>query len=271
MSSHLVPYQEGNKGVDWDHPALGVVRVKDAEKGLVEEFMPDGVTKRTKVALVGFASTSIGDAPWDDPTYALWGMNQLYRHIPRLTRHFEMHSNYMDAVVEGTDYEEFLKTCPIPSYMVEHHPEFPNSVKFPIDRMVEQFGDYFTSTVAFMLALAIDEGFERIDLFGIDLVVGVEYQVQKSCVEYLIGVAMGKGIEVGIPLASALLKGKRYGYLHENSGVLSEEDLINRKQTLINMKAEAIGRVHHFEGAIADLEYLIDGCQVRARGGTWTV
>jgi len=271
MSSHLAPTPTPNPiGImDWNHPAAGIVHIKDAENGVVEEFMPDGITKRKKVAIVGFASSSMNDAPFHDPEYSVWAMNQLYRFIPRMDRHFEMHSNFMDAVVEGTDYDEFLKTCPVPTYMIENHPEYPNAVKFPIDRMVDAFGDYFTSSVAFMLALAIEEGFTRIDLFGIDLIVGVEYQVQKSCVEYLLGVAMGKNIEVGVPLASALLKGARYGYKKDIQGFLSEEDLINRKCQLENMKDAAIAKVHHLEGAIEDLKYFISGYNVRAKGGTW--
>ena len=52
------PNEFGKRGVDFNHPAHGVIRVKDALTAEVEEFMPDGITPRKKVAIVGFCQTS---------------------------------------------------------------------------------------------------------------------------------------------------------------------------------------------------------------------
>lgn len=263
---------EESGGLNWNHPCLGVVRVKDAEKGIVEEFQPDGFTKRKKVAIVGFASSSTMDAPFDDPEYSVWGLNQLGRFIPRADRWFEIHQNYAEYVVAGTDHVGFLRTLPIPVYMTRHWPEFPNSVRYPLERMVERFSDYFTSTIAYMLALAIDEGNERIDLFGIDLSVGTEYVDQRPCVERLIGYADALGITVGIPLVSSLCKHThRYGYEQDpkGHGFLTEEDFVTRKQKLLSLRDTKVTQLNQLDGALAEVEHLYQGYQLRSRKATW--
>jgi hypothetical protein len=257
----------GEKGVQWDHPCAAHPTVKDAENGIVVVE-----PKRTKVAIVGFASSSTMDAPFHDPEYEIWIMNQLYRFVPRADRQFEMHERYWEYVVEGTDYIGYLKECPIPIYMTQNYPEYPNSVKFPLDRLSERFGRYWTSTIAFMLALAIDEGFERIDLFGIDLSVGTEYTEQRPCAERLIGYADALGITVGIPVASSLCKGSHiYGYEKDpiNNGLFTEEDLHIRRSKLTAIRDEKITQLNQVDGALAEVGYLIDGLTLRARQATW--
>lgn len=170
--------KDATNQVDFNHPCAGHVKILDRESGVVESFCPDG-TKRTKLALVGFAASSKDLAPFDDPTWEIVGLNQLYRHIPRADRWIEIHANWNEHVVEGTDHHKWLAEAPIPIYMAERVPSIPNSVKFPLDRIMKQGGhpDYFTSTVAFVIALAIEEGFKEIGLWGIDLIVGDEYCV----------------------------------------------------------------------------------------------
>ncbi len=71
-----------------------------------------------------------------------------------------------------------------------------------------------------MLALAITEmvthpdvkalhyglGECEIALYGIDVSPDDEWSYQRACIEYLVGIAIGKGIKVTIPESSALLK-----------------------------------------------------------------
>ena len=56
-----------------------------------------------------------------------------------------------------------------------------------------------------MLGLAILEGFETIGLWGIELMIGTEYFYQRMCVEYLIGFAKAKGIEIILPEGCTIL------------------------------------------------------------------
>jgi hypothetical protein len=68
------------------------------------------------------------------------------------------------------------------------------------------YGDYFNSSVGFMLALAIHEGAEEIAIYGVDMRADEEYGYQRPNCEYLIGLARGKGIKVHIPDVCPLCK-----------------------------------------------------------------
>lgn len=215
--SHPAPVIEGRRVWDATHPACAEMRIVSAEKGRVR-----AVKRRDKVAIVGFASSSRDAAPYDDPTYEIWGLNQLYGYMPRRAdRWFEIHlpEIFTADMVPDTDYLAWQRECPIPLYMVETSPDIPNSVRYPRERVMAHFsagGDplrYVTSTPAWMLMLAIEEGFKHIAFYGIDLVVGVEYQAQKACLEFYLGWAFAKGITVELPKTSALLKSRwLYGY-----------------------------------------------------------
>jgi hypothetical protein len=97
-------------------------------------------------------------------------------------------------------------------------PDIPNCTRYPIEEYINQFGRYATSTVAWMIGLAIIEGFERIELWGIEMASDTEYSYQKACTEYMIGQALGRGLEIYIPPQSALMQGTLYGYQDMNVG-----------------------------------------------------
>ena len=94
--------------------------------------------RRKKIAVVGFAASTRLAAPYEDQTWEVWAMNQLYRYVPRATRWFELHLHegpysYVADQAPGTDYVAWMKTCPIPLYMVSRKPEFPSSITYPLE------------------------------------------------------------------------------------------------------------------------------------------
>lgn len=288
------------KDGDWEpaHPCRGINRILDAEQGTVELLMPDGVTPRKKFALVGFAGGTRSMAPFGDPEWAVVGMNQLNRHIPRADAWFEIHKEWNTAVVPGTDHEGWLRDCGLPVYMAYRVPGLPTSLGFPLPRMVEKFNDYFTSTVAYMLAWAIDH-IDRlvedrmrdmpvtgtlaeqnalarslykeymIGLFGIDLIVGSEYFEQKPCAEFWIGQACGRGIDVAIPPQSALCtQGYRYGYEMEPQGLIRPSDFDKRRAALQAQHQEHSAQAIRFAGMLEENEYMAELMRLRSRGGS---
>lgn len=66
-----------------------------------------------KVAIVGFASSSRNDAPWNDPTFEIWGLNSLYPLIPRFTRWFEVHPREL--------YTKDLQRAELQNLGLDHH------------------------------------------------------------------------------------------------------------------------------------------------------
>ena len=254
--------------VDFNHPCAGRVEIIDRDKGLVESFCPDG-SKRTKLAIVGFAASSKDLAPFDDPTWEIVALNQLYRHIPRADRWLEIHHNWNEHVVEGTDHQKWLADAPIPIYMVDRVPGIPNSVRYPVERVMKAHPDYFTSTVAFAIALAIDEGFKEIGLWGIDLIVGDEYFYQKPCAEFWIGVAHGKGITVTLPHTTALCKqSHRYGYQSEPDSLVSMSELLRRRGMLQDERHKKMIELANIDGALQDCQMWGDLADLRMKGGT---
>ena len=233
----------------------------------------------------------------DSPEWAIVGMNQLYRHIPRGDVWFEIHKEWNTAVVPGSDHEGWLRDCGIPVVMAHAVPGLPSSVAFPLQRMIGKFNDYFTSTVAYMLAWAIDHidhlvaeqlsqlppmdapalleksrelyGQHQIGMFGIDLIVGSEYFEQKPCAEFWIGQACGRGISVLIPQESALCaQSYRYGYEMEPAGLVRMSDLEKRRQQLQAQHQEHSAQAFRLSGMLEENEWLAELYRLRQRGGS---
>ena len=173
-----------------------------------------------KVAILGYTPTR-KDAPYDDPEWEIWGLNDLYKFkaendVKRWTRWFELHDDSLGNRVGREGFNERLQEFAgwnIPVYMQDKHPDIPCSVRYPIEQAVERFGNYFTNTISYMIALAIMEGAEEIGIYGVDMATAPEYQAQRPSCEYYLGIAVGKGINVTVHPAADLLKTRfMYGY-----------------------------------------------------------
>jgi hypothetical protein len=129
--------------------------------------------------------------------------------------------------------------------------------------------DYFTSSVAFMIALAIEEGFKEIGLWGIDLIVGDEYFYQKPCAEFWLGVAHGKGITITLPHTTALCKqSHRYGYQQEPESLVKMSELVKRRQALLDERHKKMIELANIDGAVQESQMWGDLADLRMKGGT---
>ena len=85
--------------------------------------------------------------------------------------------------------------------------------------MCSKYGRYFTSTAAYMLASAIDEGATDIAIFGIDMKGDFEYVRQRPCFEYFVGLARGMGVNVYVSGASPVVQSEwLYGWERPDGG-----------------------------------------------------
>ena len=83
--------------------------------------------------------------------------------------------------------------------------------QFPRDEVLGiRQNQYFTSSIAWVIGLAILENVETIGLYGVDLLLTKEYQRERPCIENLLGFAQGRGINIVIPDCSPLMKGALY-------------------------------------------------------------
>ena len=154
-----------------------------------------------KVAIIGFSS-SHEEAPWQDPTWEKWGMaNDPY--WAQMSRLFEMHEledlEERNGGLPPNYIDDRLKGAWVPLYMQRKY--FEHVIPFPVE-----IEEYYASSVAYIMALAVHEGAEEIGLWGIDMAADTEYHEQKPNMEYFIGKARGKGITVYIHPSSSLCK-----------------------------------------------------------------
>lgn len=156
-----------------------------------------------KVAVVGLSPTTHGLAPWDDESWELWGLPWDSFGWPFFKRSFEMHDMRLlksEHCKRDQGYFDRLRECQ-GLYMQEAYPEIPNAKQYPFEAC-----EYINSSIAYAMAMAIHEGAEEIGVYGVDMKADDEYGYQKPNMEYLIGLARGKGIKVHVPEQSPLLK-----------------------------------------------------------------
>jgi len=162
-----------------------------------------------KVAIVGLSSSTHDAAPWADSEWEKWGLPWDDKGWALMARHFEMHDmRLLDSLHSRRKdgYWQRLKDCPV-LYMQERYPIVATSRAYPFEEVARSIGQaYWNSSIAYAMALAIHEGAGEIGIYGVDMTGDDEYSYQRPNMEYLIGVARGKGIKVTIPDESALCK-----------------------------------------------------------------
>lgn len=194
-----------------------------------------------RVCILGTAP-SWSKAPFDDPSIAIWGINDGYmsrtpdgRGVPRADAWWELHPLdhfyyrkpeqrvvYAEQVPPGyyvrpEGHLEWLKeqARTIPVYLQDHPPAdwSANARRFDIERAEAVFGKYWSSGPAYMVAQAILDDSEEIHIYGIHLSTQQEYIDQRPGFEHLLGIARGRGIKVVMADESPVLKHPwRYAY-----------------------------------------------------------
>lgn len=223
--------------------------------------------KRTKVAIVGFATSSCDLAPYDDESFEIWGCNALGKKLgKRFDRMFDPHD--YDGPRPTIRFQvrlDWYKKWGGPVYMKQVHSELPNSVRFPIEKLFERFKpitkgkEYFTNTIAMMQGFAIMEGFEEVHVYGVDMITANEHEHQRPCCEFLLGYATGLGIKTYVPPESALLSATHvYGYEEEpGEGFITSSTL----RALINesdeKNIEAVATANVFNGLEQGLSFIL--------------
>lgn len=196
--------------------------------------------KRKKLAIVGFAPSSYQKAPFHDPSWEVWGLNDLYilPGVTRADRWFEIHLRQeVDISTRDPNHIKWLsERRDLPIYMIRKFPDIPMSIEYPLRDVVRHFADrgvgadYLTNTISFEIALAVyekDKGindWEYIGVWGVDMAQGgaygqpSEYAEQRPSCEFWMGQAAGRGIYVYVPPASDLLKAPGiYGFEGDGS------------------------------------------------------
>lgn len=188
-----------------------------------------------RVAIVGTAA-SWRDCPFLDPGLDVWGLNDAWTlGFPRVTAWFELHpldrlyfrpvevrQVYADAVPHGyyvrpqghlERLQDMARTIPV-WLQSEPPPGWPpNARRLPLEDLERTFGTWWASGPAFEVGLAILQGYEEIQVYGIHLETEHEYREQRENFARMLGFAEGRGIRVIMAERSPLMKHPwKYGY-----------------------------------------------------------
>lgn len=132
----------------------------------------------------------------------------------------------------------WLKTHPGPIYTSIPRPGYPGMIAFPLEDVLNAGLDgnggapYFNSTAAYAVAYAVHIGVKKISLFGIDYTLPNAHKAEqgRACVEFWLGIAAARGIEIVVPEQSSLLDAcapeseRLYGYDCADVFLESRED-----------------------------------------------
>jgi hypothetical protein len=222
-----------------------------------------------KVAIVGFAA-SRAKAPYANPTWDIWTMNDAWTWIKRADRWFEVHSKWLYEWVgrRPSAHVRKLSRFEGPVYMLYPDERIPNAIQYPLESVIETIGrPYLTSSIAYMIALAIHEGAEEIGIWGVDMATGSEYEHQRPCTEWLLGVAAGRGIKVTLPEGCSLLSGYLYGQGRLNpEGEKLTPEQIERRIAALEAELDRAGGIveraftdkEQAKGQVAEIRYWLD-------------
>ena len=231
----------------------------------INPFIQELPKKQLKIALIGTAPSSRGLAPYDDPEWQIWACspgNTGVGKLPRVDAWFEIHSNLLwpECEAYGKPYIEWLKQQTFPIYMQDQR-LVPHAISLPIQELVTEFGKYFfTSSFAYMIAMAIKAGASEIALFGIDMASKDEYIKQRPGGHYFMQEAAKRGIKVSVPFESDLAQPPAlYGY--DDSTPFGRKMHVREKELqerIAGMKAERDKLNHgitYLEGALENMDY----------------
>jgi len=229
-----------------------------------------------KIAIVGSAPSSVQLGPWGDKTWAVWGCSPgAYGMVPpgRADAWFEVHRWEPAAIGDprnpgnkpwfSPEYVRFLELFEGPVYMAQGVDSVKNCVVYPFAEMLAEFGPYvWTSTMAYMLALAIKLKPRAIGLWGVDMAASSEYAFQRPACQHFMGLAAALGIQIVVPPESDLLQPPApYGFieLHPRHAKLlrRREELMSQltmHQSGIKSSEE---RVNVLKGCIDNLDYIL--------------
>ena len=184
---------------------------KTIKKGKVPRYC-----KKELLAILGTAET-LPAAPYENEEFEMWGVAvcRTYPACKRMDVAFEMHT---EGYWKDKNVFARLRDDPAPIYMHKKVSGIPNSIRYPIETITENYGKYFTNSIAYMLALALHSYNvtgkpKHVALFGVHMAAKEEYTDQRPCCEYWIGMMRGAGMDVTPSPGGAILQSNgMYGY-----------------------------------------------------------
>ncbi len=214
--------------------------------------------KTVRLVALGPSATEV---PRFEEGVEVFGIQYTWQHF-KLTRAFVMDDPKWiiaknHSYTNPLDVEKDMREAGCPIYTSQKWENVPNTVEYPIEEIKKEFPvHYFMNSMAYMFALAIHEGFERIETYGIDLryisELGKEMKYHTNwldethCGAFWAGVAIGRGIEVVTPKRSSLMKpvspGETSIYGYEISPTIEKQraEILASRKKAVETKTEEV-------------------------------
>lgn len=147
------------------------------------------------------------EAPLDDPNWEVWGISGNWEVGDKLDRMYEIHGSsvVLNDCVTRSGYKQLAERLGSKYVVKTKLTGLPQATVFDFEKYIKKHRPYFTSSISWMLAEAIDQEPDEIGLWGVNMAGDSEYVHQKPACTYLLGYAEAKGIKITIPESSELL------------------------------------------------------------------
>lgn len=160
--------------------------------------------RKKKVAILGTVPHKL-KAPFDNDEFEIWAIAHacLGDPLPRVDRIFEIHK--WDEVEKWGSPQAWAKHPDAPVYLIEAREDVPHSVAFPFDEIANKFKMFddraeclMTNSISWMIALAINEGFDDIHVYGVNMSHSSEYCVSPETMVLMKDLSYKKAYEVSV-------------------------------------------------------------------------
>jgi hypothetical protein len=162
-------------------------------------------------------------------------------------------------IIKRTDIKIDLYFCLHKNETIDFDGEIITQKNYPLQEIIEKYNSrYFTNSISYMIAYAIYKGYQKIDMYGVDMNCVSEYSFERPSVSYWMGFARGLSIEVSIAsdLDNPIFL---YGYDEYSELVrrLNERMEYSRKMANEYAKIGDKEKSNQFAGQFADNEFWI--------------
>lgn len=199
--------------------------------------------------------------PFGDPDWEIWACSPPNYDFPRVDAWFEMHNLDRKFIARNQPWIDVIVRHPR-VYLARPDSRVPHGIIYPLDEMRKKFGSWFwTSSLAYMMALAIDKEPEAIGLWGVDMSAAEEYGYQRAGCHYFIREAERAGIKIVAAGESDILNPPpMYGYKEFSPMYVKQKarrkELEERLNDAVNRKKMAEREENIFRGALDDMTYV---------------
>lgn len=176
------------------------------------------------IAIVGSHPGTRGEFDFSRTDCDIWLFNEAAQAdwAGRCDAVFQMHAPVIfrnPGNRNNAKHYDWLRSGETPVvYMQEQYEDVPRSAAYPRyeirSLILANFNagqEYYTSSPAYAIALAIYLGYRRIEIYGVEMETDTEYRFQRDGIAFWVGVAVGQGIEVELH-SRQFLVAPLYGY-----------------------------------------------------------